>query len=59
MTNLWKQFNSELASKFYDFNNQRNSLYSLYIEIAKEFNNYQDKDMLGCSQELDESELRC
>jgi hypothetical protein len=59
MTNLWKQFNSELASKLYDYTNQRDLLHSIYIEVAKEFNNYQEKDMLGRFQELDESELRC
>jgi hypothetical protein len=59
MINLWKQFNSELALKLYGYTNQRDLLHSIYIEVAKEFNNFQEKDMLGRFQELDESELRC
>ena len=55
MINLWKQFNSELATKLYDLNNQRDLFHLLYIEVAQEFNNYQDKDMLGRFQELDGS----
>lgn len=53
MMNQWALFNKEFASKIYDFKNKKREFYELYIDIAEEFNTYQEKDMLPRFQELD------
>lgn len=53
MINQWALFNSEFASKIYGFRSNKQDFYKLYIDIASEFNNFQEKDMLPRFQELD------
>ena len=53
MENKWLDFSRELSAKIYGLRNNHIDFYNIYVDIAEEFNTYQEKDMLPRFRELD------